>query len=114
MWTRENRPHYNRKGLRYPSDQTDADLALAKPFIATGKYATPVWEARLRSILDAVLYVLTTGGRLQQLPKDFPPRATVHDWFVRRHCTSALDRLHFTGRRGSSPARKRVGNLDRR
>ena len=25
MWTTENRPQYERKGLRYPSDLTDAE-----------------------------------------------------------------------------------------
>ncbi len=95
MWTQENRSRHDRKGLRYPSDQTDAEWALAQPFISSGKYATPEWDARLRDMLDAVLYVLTTGCQWRQLPKDFPPRSTVHDWFVRWHCCGALDRLHF-------------------
>jgi transposase len=94
MWTGQNRRDYERKGLRYPSDQTDAEWALAKPFIAVGKFATPEWEARLRAVLDAVLYVLTTGCQWRQLPKDFPPRSTVHGWFVRWHCDGVLDRLH--------------------
>ena len=29
------------------------------------------------------------------MPKDFPPRSTVHDWFVRWHCDGVLDRLHL-------------------
>jgi hypothetical protein len=28
MWTSENRPRYDRKGLRYPSDLTDAEWDL--------------------------------------------------------------------------------------
>jgi transposase len=95
MWTQDERLRHDRKGLRYPSDQTDAEWALAKPFIAQGKYATPEWEKRLRDMLDAVLYVLTTGCQWRQLPKDFPPRSTVHDWFLRWHCSGVLDRLHF-------------------
>ena len=95
MWTAENRKDYDRKGLRYPSDQTDAEWTLVKPFIATGKYATAAWEHRLRAVLDGVLYVLTTGCQWRQLPKDFPPRSTVHDWFVRWHCDGVLDRLQF-------------------
>ena len=38
MWTRENRAKYDREGLRYPTDQTDSECALAKPFVAIGKY----------------------------------------------------------------------------
>ena len=33
MWTTENRPRYDRKGLRYPSDLTDAEWDLVKPLI---------------------------------------------------------------------------------
>jgi transposase len=95
MWTAANRKAYERQGLRYPSDQTDAEWALVKPFIATGKYASPVWEIRLRAVLDAILYVLTTGCQWRQLPKDFPPRSTVHDWFVRWHCDRVLERVHL-------------------
>jgi transposase len=94
MWTAQNRRDYERQGLRYPSDQTDAEWALARPFIAVGKFATPESEARLRAVLDGVLYVLTTGCQWRQSPKDFPPRSTVHGWFVRWHCDGVLDRLH--------------------
>ena len=31
MWTHENRPQYDRKGLHYPSDQTHAEWALVNP-----------------------------------------------------------------------------------
>jgi transposase len=92
MWTAGNRKDYERKGLRYPSDQTDGEWALARRFVCGGKYATSEWETRLRAVLDGVLYVLTTGC---QLPEDFPPRSTVHAWFVRWHCDGVLDRLHF-------------------
>ena len=94
VWTAADRKDYDRRGLRYPSDQTDAEWALVRPFIVTGKYATPAWEVRLRAVLDAVLYVLTTGCQWRQLPKDFPPRSTVHDWFVRWHCDRVLERVH--------------------
>jgi hypothetical protein len=31
MWTKENRPHYNRDHLRYPSDLTDEEWGLIEP-----------------------------------------------------------------------------------
>ena len=33
MWTAETRRTYDRKGLRYPTDVTDAEWELARPFI---------------------------------------------------------------------------------
>ncbi len=49
----------------------------------------------MRAILNGVLYVLSTGCQWRALPKDLPPRSTVHGWFVRWHCDGVLDRLHF-------------------
>jgi hypothetical protein len=37
MWTVENRKIYERQGLRYPSDVTDAEWALAAPLIPPAK-----------------------------------------------------------------------------
>lgn len=33
---------------------------------------------RDREILEGILYVLSTGCRWEELPKDFPPKSTVH------------------------------------
>ena len=33
MWTAETRPTYDRTGLRYPTDVTDAEWDLARPFV---------------------------------------------------------------------------------
>ena len=33
MWKAETRRTYARKGLRYPTDMTDAEWALARPFV---------------------------------------------------------------------------------
>ena len=37
MWTLENRDHYNRRTLRYPSELTDAEWALIEPSIPPAK-----------------------------------------------------------------------------
>jgi hypothetical protein len=37
MWTTENRKLYERKGLRYPGDLTDAEWALVEPRIPPAK-----------------------------------------------------------------------------
>jgi len=94
MWTPENRGLYARPGLRYPSDLTDAEWDLVRPSLRRRTRSGPVPE-RLREILNAVLYVLSTGCQWRALPRDLPPRSTVHGWFVRWHCDGVLDRLHF-------------------
>ena len=95
MWTAETRSRYARQGLRYPSDVTDAEWDLVRPFLVSSKHKGSPSPERVRAILNGVLYVLGTGCQWRALPKDLPPRSTVHGWFVRWHCDGVLDRLHF-------------------
>jgi transposase len=71
-----------------------AEWDLVRPLLRRHTKSGPVPE-RLREILNAVLYVLSTGCQWRALPRDLPPRSTVHGWFVRWHCDGVLDRLHF-------------------
>ena len=95
MWTAETRRIYDRKGLRYPTDVTDAEWALARRFVdipqrGSGRQR----QVDLREVLNAVFYVLGTGCPWRALPKDLPPRSTVPDDFVRWQCDGPLCRLH--------------------
>jgi transposase len=81
MWTTKNRARDERKGLRYESDLTDEEYALIEPFLPPGR------NVSRRSLVNGILYVLTTGCQWRQLPKDFPPRSTTHDDFVELQCT---------------------------
>ena len=83
MWKAETRRTYDRKGLRYPTDLTDAEWELARPFIDVPQRGSGQRRVVLREVLNAVFYVLGTGCQWRALPKDLPPRSTVHDYFVR-------------------------------
>ena len=95
MWTAETRHTYDRKGLRYPTDMTDPEWDLACP-VGDIVQRRPKRQRRvdLRAVLNAVFYVLGTGCQGRALPKDLPPRSTVHDYFVRWQCDGTLGRLH--------------------
>lgn len=88
MWTKDNRKRYERKGARYPSDLTDEEFALVAPFLP------PERSICRRSLLDGVMYVLTTGCQWRQLPKDFPPKSTTHCFYVELNCSGVLTRIH--------------------
>ena len=90
MWTAANRGQYERRGQRYPSDLTDEEWSLVEPHLP------PERRVKRREVLNAILYVLTTGCQWKQLPKDFPPKSTVHDYFVEWHCDGTLTRIHHT------------------
>ena len=93
MWTMENRNPYARQGLRDPSDVTDAEWDLVRPVLVSSKHkGSPSPEP---AILNGVIYVLSTGCQWRALPKDLPPKSTVHGWFVRWHCDGVLERLPF-------------------
>ena len=95
MWKAETRRTYDRKGLRYPTDMTDAEWELARPFVDIPQRGSGRQRrADLREVLNAVFYILGTGCQWRALPKDLPPRSTVHDYFVRWQCDGTLGRLH--------------------
>lgn len=88
MWTAQNRARYERTANRYPSDATEEEWALIEPHLPAQR------RVDRREVLNAILYVLTTGCQWRMLPKDFPPKSTVHDYFVDWICTGVLDRIH--------------------
>jgi transposase len=94
MWTLENRPKYNRDHLRYPSDLTDDEWACVAPLIPPPKPGGGKRRTDMRAVMNAVMYILSTGCQWRYLPKDFPPYSTVHHYFVWWHCDGVLDRIH--------------------
>lgn len=89
MWTNDNRTRYTRKSDRYPSDLTDKEWQIVEAHLpVVGR------TDRRREMLNGVLYVLETGCQWRALPKDFPPKSSVHDYFVRLHCDGILTKIH--------------------
>ena len=83
MWTTENRPRYNRDRLRYPSDLTDTEWVLVEPLIPPAKRGGRRRTVEVREVVNGVMYVLSTGCQWRYLPKDLPPKSTVHDYLTR-------------------------------
>lgn len=81
MWTEITRPKYDRSGLRYASDLTDAEWELIAPLLPAPRRLGRPREVDLREIVNAVLYLLRAGCPWRLLPKDFPPRSTVQGYF---------------------------------
>jgi transposase len=94
MWTVENRARYDRSQLRYPSDLTDEEWALAKPHIPRAKRGGNKRTVDVREVLNGLMYVLSTGCQWRAIPKDLPPRSTVNFYFCRWQHDGTLDRLH--------------------
>ena len=94
MWKPEHRLAARHRGLRYPSDMTDKEWALAAPLIPPAKRGGRKRTADVREVLNAIFYVLWTGCQWQALPKDFPPKSTVHDYLELWNWDGTLERIH--------------------
>ena len=94
MWTDKNRAKYDRDHLRYPSDLTDDEWAYVEPLIPPAKRGGGKRRTDMRAVMNGVMYILSTGCQWRYIPKDFPPRSTLHDYFTWWICDGTLDRIH--------------------
>jgi transposase len=46
----------------------------------------------MRTVMDAILYIASTGCQWRQSPKDFPPYSTVQGYFYAWRATAWLTR----------------------
>jgi len=46
-------------------------------------------------VVNGVMYVLSTGCQWRYIPKDLPPRSTVHDYFSRWGYDGTLEKIHY-------------------
>ena len=89
MWTNENRGRYDRSHLRYPSDLTDGEWGLIEPLIPPAKRGGNKRRVNMREVVNGLMYVLSTGCQWRAIPKDLPPRSTIHDYFDLRSAAYA-------------------------
>ena len=94
MWTAENRARYDRSKLRYPSDLTDDEWALIKHLIPPAKRGGRERQKDERELINGILYVLSTGCQWRYVPKDLPPRSTLHGYLDRWSWDGTLARIH--------------------
>jgi putative transposase len=80
-WTEITRAQYRRDHQRYASDMNDAEWLILSFFLPAPCRVGRPREVSLRAVLDAILYVLSTGCQWRALPGDFPPRSTVQYYF---------------------------------
>ena len=70
MWTNENRARYDRSGLRYPSDLTDAEWELVSPLIPPAKRGGGKRKVDMRQVVNGLMYVsrpAASGARSRRI-----------------------------------------------
>jgi len=88
-WTEITRADYRREGGRYASDLTDREWALLAGHMPAARALGRPRTTDLREVVNALLYMATTGCQWRMLPKDFPPYTTVQGYFY-AWCDSGL------------------------
>lgn len=82
-WTEITRPQYERRCARYASDLTDEEWALIARLMPLANRIGRPRKTDLREVVNALLYMASSGGAWRLLPKDFPPFSTVQKYFYR-------------------------------
>ncbi len=80
-WNEITRKKYERKSTRYASDLIDAEWALIEPDMPLPNRMGRPRKWPMREIMNALLYIASTGCQWRFLPKDFPPFSTVQKYF---------------------------------
>src|SRR6187397_779803 len=94
MWKPEHRVAADRSGLRYPSDLTDAESVLVERLIPPARHGGRRRSVNVREVLNGIFYILWTGCQWKALPKDLPPKSTVHDYLELWNWDGTLERIH--------------------
>ena len=94
-WTETARREYRRDMPRYASDMTDREWALIEPFMPPPKPLGRPRTTDLREVVNAILYIATTGCQWAMLPKDLPPYSTVQRYFYDWRDSGLLQTIRF-------------------
>lgn len=93
-WIETTRPHHRRAGRGYASDLTDREWMLISPLMSKPSRLGRPRTTALRRVVDALLYVPSTGCQWRQRPRDCPPYSTVQGYFYRWAIDGTLPRIN--------------------
>ncbi|MGX5711053.1 transposase, partial [Brucella lupini] len=74
---------YERRNSRYASDLTDAEWSVLEPLMPLPRPLGRPRKTNLREVVNALLYIASSGGAWRLLPTEFPPFSTVQKYFYR-------------------------------
>ena len=94
MWTDETRLRHDRSGLRYTHDLTAEEWSEVEPLIPPAKPGGNKRTVNIREIVNGLMYILGSGCQWRDIPKDLPPRSTIHEYLDRWSYDGTLDNIH--------------------
>jgi transposase len=94
--TEAARREYQRETPRCASDLTDHEWALIAPFMPPPRRIGQPRKTDPREVMNAILYIGSTGCQWAMLPKDFQPYSTVQRYFCNWRDSGLLRMMRFT------------------
>ena len=79
----------------YPSDLSEQEWAILEPLTPPAKPGGHPRTTDMREVINAILYLDRTGCQWRAIPRDLPPRSTVHDFLDLWSWDGTLDRIHY-------------------
>lgn len=80
-WTDITRRQYACEAARYARDLSDGEWGLIASLLPGPKPVGRPRFSNLREVVNAILYMASTGCQWRMLPKEFPPFTTVQNYF---------------------------------
>lgn len=77
----------------YPTDLSDAQWEFIEHLVPPALQGGRPRKVVMREVMNAILYVLKTGCQWSMLPREFPPKSTVHGYFSAWRDDGTLDRI---------------------
>ena len=93
-WTETTRRQYERQTSRYASDVTDREWGFIAGFMPAPRRLGRPRKTDLREVVNALLYIASTGCQWRMLPKDFPPCSTVQRYFYEWRAMDLWSRIN--------------------
>jgi putative transposase len=81
--------------IGYLSDLSEAEWELVQPLLPPPAARGRPRQHSLRTILNAVFYLVRAGGAWRLLPRDLPPWKTVYHYFRKWRRDGTWERLHL-------------------
>jgi putative transposase len=80
-WDDIARAKHRRELDRYPSDLSDGEWVVVAALLPGPRPGGRPRTTKLRDVMEAILYMASSGCQWRMLPKEFPPVSTVQGYF---------------------------------
>ena len=90
----------------YPTDVTDRQWNCISPLIPLPKAGGRPRSLDMRAVLNAILYIVVSGGQWRMLPKEYPKWQSVYAYYAKWRDDGTWQRIHDTLR---AEVRRRAG-----